>query len=207
MAVDVRVHPSAEIEDGARVGADTVVWQLAHIRCGASVGAGCTIGRGVFIDEGVVLGDRVKVQNHALVYRPARVGDGVFIGPAAVITNDQYPRAVNTDGTSKTADDWHAVGVTLSDGCAVGARSVLLPGVTVGRWAMIAAGSVVTRDVRDFAVVVGVPARQRGWVGRAGRPLQALGGGRHRCPATGEEYAEGPEGLCPVATELDSGGD
>jgi acetyltransferase-like isoleucine patch superfamily enzyme len=195
MAPGVRVHPSAEVEAGADVGAGTTVWQLAHVRRGASVGAGCTLGRGVFIDAGVVLGDRVKVQNYALVYAPALVEDGVFIGPAVVLTNDLYPRAVNADGTSKTAEDWQAVGVTLRQGCAVGARSVLVPGVSVGRWAMVAAGSVVTRDVRDYALVVGVPARQRGWVGRAGRPLEALGGGRHRCRETAENYVESPSGL------------
>lgn len=197
MAVEVRVHPSAEVEDGATVGAGTAVWQLAHIRAGAVVGAGCTIGRGVFIDEDVRLGDRVKVQNHALVYRPARVGDGVFIGPAVVLTNDVYPRAVNVDGTSKGAGDWSAVGVTLGEGCAIGARAVLLPGVTVGRWAMVAAGAVVVADVRDFALVAGVPARERGWVGRAGRPLAALGGGVFRCAETGEEYVEERTGLRP----------
>jgi UDP-2-acetamido-3-amino-2,3-dideoxy-glucuronate N-acetyltransferase len=194
-AVDVRIHRSAEIEDGARVGVGTTVWQMAHIRFTAVVGAGCTIGRGVFIDEDVVLGDRVKVQNHALIYRPARVGDGVFIGPAVVLTNDLYPRAVNVDGSSKTTGDWQAVGVTLLSGCAIGARAVLLPGVTVGCWAMVGAGSVVTRDVPDFAMVAGVPARCRGWVGRAGRPLEPVGDGRYRCPLTREEYAEGPNGL------------
>jgi acetyltransferase-like isoleucine patch superfamily enzyme len=194
-AADPRIHPSAEVEEGARVGVGTTVWQLAHIRITAVVGAGCTIGRGVFIDEDVIVGDRVKVQNHALVYRPARVGDGVFVGPAAVLTNDLYPRAVNIDGSSKTTGDWQAVGVALRSGCAIGARVVLLPGVTVGRWAMVAAGSVVTRDVPDFAVVAGVPARQRGWVGRAGRPLQAVGGDRYRCPLTHEEYIDGPNGL------------
>jgi acetyltransferase-like isoleucine patch superfamily enzyme len=192
---DVRVHHSAEVEDGARLGAGTTVWQLAHIRTGAVMGSGCTIGRGVFVDEDVVMGDRVKVQNYALVYRPARIGDGVFIGPAVVLTNDLYPRAVNVDGSSKTTADWHAAGVILRSGSAIGARSVLLPGVTVGRWAMVAAGSVVTVDVPDFAVVAGVPARRRGWVGRAGRPLEVVGRGQYRCPLTREEYVAGPEGL------------
>jgi UDP-2-acetamido-3-amino-2,3-dideoxy-glucuronate N-acetyltransferase len=195
MVTDVHVHPSADVEDGARIGAGTRVWQLAHVRGGATVGAGCVLGRGAFIDSGVVLGDRVKVQNYALVYAPARVEDGVFIGPAVVLTNDLYPRAVNPDGTTKTADDWHAVGVTLREGCAIGARSVLLPGIIVRSWAMVAAGSVVTRDVRDFALVAGVPARERGWVGRAGRPLEATAAGRFRCPATGEEYVEEAAGL------------
>ena len=197
-----RVHQSAEVEDGASVGPDTTVWGLSHLRGGAVVGAQCTIGRGVFVDEDVVLGDRVKVQNHALLYRPARVGDGVFIGPAVVLTNDLYPRAVNVDGTAKTTADWRAVGVTLRAGCAIGARSVLLPGVTVGCWAMVAAGSVVTADVPDYALVAGVPARRRAWVGRAGRPLEAIDGRRFRCPLTGAEYTIGPSGLNP-ATEHD----
>lgn len=192
---DVRIHPSAEVEQNAQVGAGTVVWALAHVRHSAVIGAGCTIGRGVFVDEDVVLGERVKVQNHALLYRPARIGDGVFIGPAVVLTNDPYPRAVTVDGARKSVDDWEAVGTTLECGCSIGARSVLLPGVTVGRWAMVAAGSVVTRDVPAHAVVAGSPARPRGWVGRAGTPLEALGGARHRCRVTGEEYVEGPAGL------------
>jgi UDP-2-acetamido-3-amino-2,3-dideoxy-glucuronate N-acetyltransferase len=187
---DARIHPTADVEDGAHVGVGTRVWHLAHIRTGATVGAGCTLGRGAFIDAGVVLGDRVKVQNSALVYAPARVEDGVFIGPAVVLTNDPYPRAVNPDGTTKRVEDWHAVGVTLREGCAIGARSVLLPGIVVGRWAMVAAGSVVTRDVGDFALVAGVPARERGWVGRAGRRLEQVAEGRFRCPATGEAYVQ-----------------
>lgn len=195
---DLRVHPSADIEEGAKVGAGTTVWQLAHIRAGAVVGVGCTIGRGVFVDEDVILGDRVKVQNYALIYRPARIGDGAFIGPGVVFTNDLYPRAVNLDGSSKTNADWHAAGVILRSGCAIGARSVLLPGVTVGRWALVAAGSVVTADVPDFGVVAGVPARRRGWVGRAGRPLEDIGEGRFRCPLTKEEYDTGPYGLKPA---------
>ncbi|HEY6748319.1 MAG TPA: acyltransferase [Mycobacteriales bacterium] len=206
MSTSFRVHPSAEVEDGARIGPGSTVWQLAHVRAGASVGAGCTLGRGVFVDEDVILGDRVKVQNYALLYRPARIEDGVFVGPAVVLTNDVYPRAVNPDGSTKTVADWQAVGVTLRQGCAVGARSVLLPGVTVGRWAMVAAGSVVIRDVPDHALVVGVPARHRGWVGRYGRPLQSAGDGRHRCPETGEEYIEGPAGLRPVASSTTPAG-
>jgi UDP-2-acetamido-3-amino-2,3-dideoxy-glucuronate N-acetyltransferase len=198
MSSDVRVHPSAEVEQGARIGPGSSVWQLAHVRAGASVGAGCTLGRGVFVDEGVVLGDRVKVQNYALLYRPARIEDGVFVGPAVVLTNDVYPRAVNPDGSTKTVEDWEALGVTLREGCAIGARSMLLPGVTVGRWAMVAGGSVVTRDVPDHALVMGVPARRRGWVGRYGRPLEPLGGGWHRCPETGEKYFEEAAGLQPA---------
>jgi len=193
-----RVHPTAEVEEGAWIGADTTVWGLTHLRAGAVVGAGCTIGRSVFVDEDVVLGDRVKVQNHALLYRPARIGDGVFIGPAVVLTNDSYPRAVNVDGSSKTTADWRAAGVILRSGCSIGARSVLLPGVTVGQWAMVAAGSVITQDVPDYALVAGLPARYRAWVGRAGRPLEVTADNRYRCPLTGAEYVVGPNGLRPA---------
>jgi acetyltransferase-like isoleucine patch superfamily enzyme len=149
----------------------------------------------VYVDADVVIGDRVKIQNYALVYEPARVGDGVFIGPAAVLTNDLYPRAVNVDGSLKTADDWDAVGVTLDEGSSIGARSVLLPGVTVGRWATVAAGAVVVRDVKPHELVAGVPARRLGWVGRAGRPLRPDSDGAWRCPVTGERYIESPDGL------------
>lgn len=197
--VPVQIHPTAEVEAGAQLGEGSIVWQLCHVRYSAVIGAECTLGRGVFVDEDVVLGDRVKVQNHALLYRPARIGDGVFVGPAVVLTNDQYPRAVTVQGARKGVDDWEAVGIVLEDGCSIGAHSVVLPGVTIGRWALVAAGSVVTRDVPPHAVVAGAPARPRGWVGRAGVPLEDLGAARYRCPATGEEYLRGPAaGLRPA---------
>lgn len=190
-----RIHPSAEVEPGVRVGPGSSVWHLAHLRSGAVVGADCNLGRGVYVDGGVVIGDRVKVQNFALLYEPARIGDGVFIGPAVVLTNDRYPRAVTPDGTPKTAADWSAVGVTLAEGCSLGARSVVVPGVTVGAWAMVAAGAVVTRDVPAHALVVGVPARRVGWVGRTGRPLTDAGDGRWVGPDAGDRYVESATGL------------
>lgn len=193
----VKVAPGADVDERAHVGAGTSVWHLAQIREDAVVGENCNIGRGAYVGPGVTLGDNVKLQNYALVYEPAVLGDGVFIGPAAVLTNDEYPRAVTPDGRLKTGHDWTAVGVTIGEGAAIGARAVCVAPVTVGRWALVAAGAVVTKDVPDFALVVGVPARRVGWVGRAGVPLVAKGD-RFVCPTTGEEYAQIDGLLSPV---------
>ena len=185
-----RILPSADIDPGAQVGDGTTVWHLAQVREGAAVGKNCIIGRGAYIGDGTTMGDNCKVQNYALVYEPAVLGSGVFIGPAAVLTNDEFPRAVNADGSSKDASDWHSVGVEIGEGAAIGARAVCVAPVHVGAWAMVAAGAVVTRDVPDYALVVGVPARRVGWVGRSGVPLRDAGNGVWRCPSTGEEYIE-----------------
>ncbi len=185
-----RIQPSADVDDRAQIGAGTQVWHLAQVREDARIGVECTIGRGAYVGPGVVLGDRCKVQNHALVYEPAVVADGVFIGPGVVFTNDMFPRAVNLDGSLQTHDDWSAVAVTVDTGASIGARAVCVAPVRIGRWAMVAAGSVVTRDVPDFALVAGVPARRVRWVGHAGVPLLDEGEGRFRCPRTGRSYQE-----------------
>lgn len=186
----VRIAASAEVDERARIGAGTSVWSQATIREGAEVGRDCVIGRGAYLGPGVQLGDNVKVQNLAQIYEPATVADGAFIGPAVVFTNDLYPRAVTPEGRLKTADDWQAVGVTVLEGASVGARAVCVAPVVIGRWATVAAGAVVAKDVPDFALVVGVPARRIGWVGRAGFPLVHEGSGRYRCPQTGAEFEE-----------------
>jgi acetyltransferase-like isoleucine patch superfamily enzyme len=184
------VAPTADVDDRATIGAGTRVWHLAQVREGAVVGEDCITGRGAYIGPGVVVGNRCKIQNHALVYEPAVLEDGAFVGPAVVFTNDYYPRAVNPDGTLKSADDWHAVGVTVRTGASIGARSVCVAPVTIGRWALVAAGSVVTKDVPDFALVAGVPARRIRWVGRAGAPLDEQGDETWICPVTDELYVE-----------------
>lgn len=185
-----RVMASADVDDRARVGAGTTVWHLAQVREEAVLGANCVVGRGAYVGPGVRVGDNVKLQNYALVYEPAVLGDGVFVGPAAVLTNDEYPRAVTPEGKLKTGADWTMVGVTVGEGAAIGARAVCVAPVTIGRWALVAAGAVVTKDVPDFALVVGVPGRQVGWVGRAGEPLVADGDGVWRCPRTDQRYVE-----------------
>lgn len=184
------VHPSAIVGTDVEIGDGTSVWHLVQIREGACLGRDCIIGRGAYIGSGVVLGDSCKVQNYALIYEPARIGNGAFVGPAAVLTNDQYPRAVNGDMSPKSAADWEPVGVTVGDGASIGARAVCVAPVTIGRWALIAAGAVVVKDVPDFALVAGSPARRLRWVGKAGIPLTDEGNGRYRCPRTGETYIE-----------------
>ena len=141
------------------------------------MGSNCTIGRGAYVGPGVVVGPNCKLQNYALVYEPARLADGVFVGPAAVLTNDLHPRAVTPDGTLKGSEDWDAVGVTVGTGASIGARAVCVAPVSVGAWATVAAGAVVTRDVPDYAVVVGVPATAGGLGGRGRASAEA---GRRR---------------------------
>lgn len=193
-----RIAETADVDPRAQVGDRTRIWHLAQVRESAQVGADCNIGRGAYVGPGVVIGDNCKLQNHALVYEPARLGDGVFIGPAAVLTNDEFPRAINTDGTLKSGDDWHAVGVTIDRGASIGARAVCIAPVRIGEWALVAAGAVVTKDVPPHALVVGVPARRVGWVGRAGHPLTA-DGDDWVCPVTAERYREEDGNLAPIA--------
>ncbi|MEV7648983.1 acyltransferase [Arthrobacter sp. NPDC089319] len=182
------VAPTADVDPTATVGAGSRVWHLAQIRESAAVGTNCTIGRGAYVGPGVTLGDNCKLQNYALVYEPARLSDGVFIGPAAVLTNDVYPRAINPDGSLKSAEDWTSVGVTIGRGASIGARAVCIAPVTIGAWATVAAGAVVTKDVPDHAIVVGVPARQVGWVGEAGVPLEEVKNDIWLCPQSARQY-------------------
>lgn len=185
-----RIDASADVSPDAKIGNDTLVWHLAQVREGARVGAHCVLGRGCYIGPGVVVGDRCKVQNYALVYEPAVIEDGVFIGPAVVFTNDYFPRAVTPEGRLQTSADWEPLAVVAREGASIGARAVLVAPVIIGRWAMVGAGAVVTRDVPDHALVVGVPARRVGWVGRAGVPLEETGEGQFQCPRTGAQFVE-----------------
>lgn len=195
--MDAVVKDTAQVADSATLGDGTTVWELAQIREDAVLGTGCIVGRGAYVGTGVKIGDNVKLQNYALVYEPAVLGDGVFIGPAAVLTNDEFPRSVDPEGNLKRGSDWHAVAVTVGDGASIGARAVCVAPVTIGRWALVAAGAVVTRDVPDYALVAGVPARRIGWVGEAGVRL-VDDGGVWRCPQTGSTYEERDGVLKPL---------
>ena len=198
-----RVQPSAELEAGVSVGARTSIWNRAVLRRGASVGADCVIGRDAFIDEEVRLGDKVKVQNAALVYHGVTVGNGVFIGPGAILTNDRYPRAITASGTLARGDDWTVSPIELADGCSIGAGAVVVAGTSIGRFATVGAGAVVTRNVPDFALVAGNPARRLGWVCACGSRLTDSSGrpvppdpqpaGLISCSRCGRAFAFNPE--------------
>ncbi|GAA3281823.1 acetylglucosamine-1-phosphate uridylyltransferase [Paenarthrobacter aurescens] len=191
------VAESADVSDEAVIGDGSKIWHLAQVREQAELGINCIVGRGAYIGTGVKMGNNCKVQNYALVYEPAVLEAGVFIGPAVVLTNDTYPRAVSPDGGLKSAHDWEPVGVTIREGASIGARAVCVAPVTIGRWATVAAGAVVAKDVPDFALMVGVPAKRHGWVGKAGFPLQRQGE-NWVCPETGATYVEQNETLREV---------
>ena len=186
-----QVEASADVAGSARIGVGTRVWHLAQVCEGATLGRGCVVGRGAYVGPDVVVGDHVKIQNYALVYAPAELEDGVFVGPAVVLTNDAHPRAVGVDGQPRSAGEWQPVRVLVREGASLGARVVCVAPVTIGRWAMVGAGAVVVSDVPDFALMVGVPARRVGWVGRAGTPLHRVGGSAvWRCADTHQRYVE-----------------
>lgn len=169
---DVFVHDTAEVSELAEIGDGCRIWRQAHVRDHAKVGSHCIIGANAYIGEGVTLGNNCKVQNQALLYEGLTLEDGVFIGPQVCFTNDYLPRAVNPDGTLKSASDWHVGQTLVRTGASVGASTVVITGVTIGRWALIGSGSVVTHDVPDHALVYGTPARIHGWVCHCARQLE-----------------------------------
>lgn len=177
------VHPSAIVDDGAKLGAGTRVWHFSHVCAGARIGAGCSLGQNVFVGNDVVIGDRVKIQNNVSVYDAVTLEDEVFCGPSMVFTNVYNPRSgiVRKDQYRRTL---------VRRGASIGANATIVCGVTVGSYAFLGAGAVVKRDVPDFALMAGVPARQVGWISRFGERLKLplTGNGETRCPHTGEVY-------------------
>lgn len=187
---NVRVHPSAEVSAEAVIGPGSSIWNQAQVREGARIGARCIIGKNVYVDVDVEIGDDAKVQNNVSLYRGVTVEDGVFIGPHVCFTNDRVPRAINRDGSQKTDADWEVTPILVRHGAAIGANSTILPGVTIGRWAMVGAGSVVTRDVADWELVAGNPARRLGGACACGQPLRDVDGRPFRgaCPDCGADF-------------------
>jgi acetyltransferase-like isoleucine patch superfamily enzyme len=162
------IHPTADVSPQAEIGEGTRVWANVQIRERAKLGRSCIVGRNSYIDFDVTIGDNVKIQNNASLYVGLTVEDGVFIGPHAIFTNDKLPRAINPDGSLKSVADWHVGKTRLQYGAAIGAGAIIVTGVTVGRWAMVGSGSVVAKDVPDYALVVGNPARVIGYISATG---------------------------------------
>lgn len=169
---NINIHPSAEVSSNAKIGSGTRVWHLVQIREGVVIGENCIIGKDVYIDFDVKIGNNVKVQNSALLYHGATIEDGVFIGPQVCLTNDRMPRAITSDGQLKGNDDWMVGPILIKYGASIGAGSLILPDVTVGRFALVGAGAVVTRNVPDHGLVVGNPARLVGYVCHCGRKME-----------------------------------
>lgn len=176
---NVRIHPSAEVSADATIGKGTSIWHQAQIREGVVLGKNCIVGKDVYIDFGVQIGNNVKIQNSALIYHGAQIEEGVFIGPQACLTNDRIPRAITPEGDLKSADDWVVGPILIRYGASVGAGALVLPNVEIGRFALVGAGAVVTKDVPDHALVVGCPARLVGYVCRCGRKMSVVQDGYH----------------------------
>lgn len=195
------IHETADVSPTASIAEGVKIWHYAQVREGATLGENCVVGRGAYIGSGVELGDNCKVQNYALVYEPAKLADGVFVGPAVVFTNDRFPRAINVDGSPKSASDWQPVGVTVLVGASIGAQSVCVAPITIGAWSLIGSGSTVINDVPDYALMVGSPARRIGWVGPSGQPLRSLGDSVWECPVTLTRFEQtGPDSLKELET-------
>lgn len=195
-----KIHSSSDVDPSAEIGSGSFVWHYAQIRESVVLGKECVVGRGVYIGAGVIVGDRCKIQNHALIYEPAEIGNGVFIGPGVVLTNDAYPRAVTPEGKAKSPSEWNPTGVVVRDGASIGAHATCVAPITIGNWAIVAAGAVVVHDVPAYALVAGVPARRIGWVGRGGRRLVSKEGALV-CPDTGDQFREHENALTLIGAD------
>ena len=169
--MSIRIHPTAEVSPKATIGDGTSIWHHCQVREGAHLGVNCILGKGVYVDAGVFIGDNVKIQNYVSVYHGVTLEDGVFVGPHVCFTNDLRPRAINPDGSLKAADDWVLSKTLVRRGAALGANSTIRCGITIGAWAMIGAGSVVTNDILDYGLAWGNPAHLKGFVCPCGARL------------------------------------
>ena len=183
MNVGASIHPSAIVDEGAQLGEGTRVWHFVHVSAGARIGARCALGQGVFVGNDVHIGDNVRIQNNVSVYDAVTLEDDVFCGPSMVFTNVHNPRSA-----VPRKDEYRRT--LVRRGATLGANCTIVCGTTIGEFAFVGAGAVVSRDVPAFALVVGVPARRIGWMSRHGErlPLPASGQGEAACPATGERY-------------------
>ena len=179
--MSTEIHPSSVVDEGAQLGEGTRVWHFSHVCAGARIGAGCSLGQGVYVGNDVQIGRGVKIQNNVSVYDAVTLEDEVFCGPSVVFTNVHNPRSA----VPRKAEYRRTL---IRRGASLGANATIVCGVTVGEHAFVGAGAVVTRDVPDFALMAGVPARRIGWMSRHGERLEFDVAGVARCPATGERY-------------------
>lgn len=178
------IHATADVSPQAVVGEGTKIWHQAQVREGACIGRNCIVGKDVYIDFDVVIGDNVKIQNGCCVYHGVTLEDGVFLGPGVILTNDRLPRAINPNGSLRTDADWVVGKILVKRGASLGAGVVVLSDVTIGVFAMVGAGAVVTKDVPDYGLVVGNPARLAGFVCLCGARLRKGEGGRDEIRAS-----------------------
>ncbi len=184
----ILILPTADVSPQATIGPGSRIWHQAQVRERACIGENCIIGKGVYIDFDVAIGNNVKIQNGVYVYHGVTVQDSVFLGPGVILTNDNQPRAINPDSSLKSDADWKVSPILIQRGASVGAGAIVLPGVTVGTFAMIGAGSVVTRDVPAHGLAYGNPARLRGHVCRCGQPLTKQKNQQWKCEVCNEFY-------------------
>jgi acetyltransferase-like isoleucine patch superfamily enzyme len=182
------MFPEPFIDSSANLSPQVKIWAGTQIRENALIGEGTSIGQYCYIGPGVIIGKNCSIQNQALIYEPTVIHDGVFIGPGVVVTNDLNPRAMNSRGSRKSEKDWSASAAEILDGASLGAGVICVGPVRIGEWALVAAGAVVTRDVGNYELVAGIPARKIGWVGQAGFRLKEISPKAFVCPSSGQSY-------------------
>ncbi|HKB17744.1 MAG TPA: acyltransferase [Candidatus Dormibacteraeota bacterium] len=182
------VHPTADVSPRATIGAGTRIWHQAQVREGAVIGMDCVLGKGAYVDTDVRIGNRCKLQNHVSVFHGFSLEDGVFLGPGVMLLNDKHPRAINPDGSLKSDEDWEVSEGVVKYGAALGGGAIVLPGVRIGRMAVVGSGAVVTRDVPERGIVVGNPARLHGFACDCGHTLGEVRPESYECPKCGRTY-------------------
>ena len=189
----MKYNEQVSIADSVKIGKNFVVWEFTKIREFVEIGDNVNIGRNVYIGPGTIIKNSVKIQNNSLIYEPSIIEEGVFIGPGVILTNDKYPRAINENMTKKNESDWSKLGVVIEKGASIGAGSLIVAPIKIGQWSMVGAGSVVLKNVNDYSLVFGNPAKHIAWVSRSGVKLNKLSetdSNIYICPMTNDKYIE-----------------